>query len=302
MLARWLVSSVLTSMTSRIPLADASATRSIDPSLADRPRTRPPAATSQPMRSSRRRDPHRPARMPLVQHRRARPPRTTARSDARRRARAAVAHGPTDSVLDAGRARPARRVRGTTARLASTSDWRHAAADAAACERAGRADVVHRSIVITRHSGGSAYVTRLDDRARYAHRRDRDHLGAGSPRSGCERQHLATRAPRKAMLDVVRDHVAVQAQVIGSAELAIHARVDGLAPRRRPRTPCGATGRWSRPGRCAGRSTSSPSDELPELVGALGTRINWLRPLWLRYFEVTGGGDARPPGRRSATC
>ena len=29
------------------------------------------------------------------------------------------------------------------------------------------------------------------------------------------------------------------------------------------------------------------SDELPELVGALGTRINWLRPVWLRYFEVT---------------
>ena len=29
------------------------------------------------------------------------------------------------------------------------------------------------------------------------------------------------------------------------------------------------------------------SDELPELVGGLGTRINWMRPLWLRYFEVT---------------
>ena len=43
-----------------------------------------------------------------------------------------------------------------------------------------------------------------------------------------ERQHLERRTRRTAMLGVVRDHVAVQAQVIGSAELAIHARVDGM--------------------------------------------------------------------------
>ena len=88
------------------------------------------------------------------------------------------------------------------------------------------------------------------------------------------------------MLDVVRDHVGVQAQVIGSAELAIHARVDGL--RRddirnalwRDRT---LVKTWA----MRGTLHLVAADELPELVGALGTRINWLRPVWLRYFEVT---------------
>ena len=77
----------------------------------------------------------------------------------------------------------------------------------------------------------------------------------------------------------------------------------GPRPRRRacggttsgPR--CGATGRSSRPGRCAARSTWWPPTSCRSSSRALGTRINWLRPLWLRYFEVTTRGDARPPGR-----
>ena len=101
-----------------------------------------------------------------------------------------------------------------------------------------------------------------------------------------ERHHLAERAPRREMLDVVRGLVAVQAQVMGSAELAIQARVDDL--RRddvrdalwRDRT---LVKTWA----MRGTLHLVASDELPELVGALGTRINWLRPVWLRYFEVT---------------
>ena len=100
------------------------------------------------------------------------------------------------------------------------------------------------------------------------------------------RQHLERRAPRKAMLDVVRDHVAVQAQVIGSAELAIHARVERMTRDDvknalwRDRT---LVKTWA----MRGTLHLVASDELPELVAALGTRINWLRPVWLRYFEVS---------------
>ncbi len=88
------------------------------------------------------------------------------------------------------------------------------------------------------------------------------------------------------MLDVVRDHVAVQAQVIGSAELAVHARVDGLR-RDDIRTALWRDRTLVKTWAMRGTLHLVASDELPELVGALGTRINWLRPLWLRYFEVT---------------
>ena len=101
-----------------------------------------------------------------------------------------------------------------------------------------------------------------------------------------ERQHLATRAPRRAMLDVVRDHVAVQAQVIGSAELAIHARVDGLA-RDDIRNALWRDRTLVKTWAMRGTLHLVSADELPELVAALGTRINYLRPVWLRYFEVT---------------
>jgi hypothetical protein len=100
------------------------------------------------------------------------------------------------------------------------------------------------------------------------------------------RQHLEVRAPRRALLDVVRDHVAIQAQVMGSAELAIHARVDGL---RRDDVQRALWDDRSLVKTWAMRGTLHlvASDELPELVAALGTRINWLRPVWLRFFKVT---------------
>ena len=101
-----------------------------------------------------------------------------------------------------------------------------------------------------------------------------------------ERQHLATRAPREAMVEVVRAHVAVQSQVIGSAELAINARVEGMA-RDEVRNALWRDRTLVKTWAMRGTLHLVAADELPELVAALGTRINWLRPLWLRYFEVT---------------
>ncbi len=101
-----------------------------------------------------------------------------------------------------------------------------------------------------------------------------------------QRQHLERRAPHTTMLDVVRDHVAVQAQVIGSAELAIHARVERMT-RDDVRNALWRDRTLVKTWAMRGTLHLVASDELPELVAALGTRINWLRPLWLRYFEVT---------------
>ncbi len=101
-----------------------------------------------------------------------------------------------------------------------------------------------------------------------------------------ERQHLATRAPRDAWLDVVRDHVGIHAQVLGSAELAIHARVDGLS-REDVRDALWVRRTLVKTWAMRGTLHLVAADELAELVGALGTRINWLRPVWLRYFGVT---------------
>jgi len=100
------------------------------------------------------------------------------------------------------------------------------------------------------------------------------------------RQHLEERSTRDRMLDVVRDHVAIQAQVIGSAELAIQARVDGMA-RNDVRDALWATRTLVKTWAMRGTLHLVAADELPELVAALGTRINWTRPVWLRYFEVT---------------
>ncbi len=100
------------------------------------------------------------------------------------------------------------------------------------------------------------------------------------------RQHLDAPAPRDAFLDVVRDHVGIQAQVMSSAELSLGTRVLGLER--------AEVGRALREDRTlvktwAMRGTLHlvAAQELPELVAALGTRLNWLKPVWLTYFGVT---------------
>jgi hypothetical protein len=100
------------------------------------------------------------------------------------------------------------------------------------------------------------------------------------------RQHLDAPAPREALLDVVRDHVGIQAQVMSSAELSLGTRVADLtrdhvsAALREDRT---LVKTWA----MRGTLHLVAAEELAELVAALGTRINWLKPLWLRYFGVT---------------
>ena len=101
-----------------------------------------------------------------------------------------------------------------------------------------------------------------------------------------QRQHLATRAGPDAWLDVVREHVGIQAQVMTSAELAINARVDGLS-RADVRDALWTHRTLVKTWAMRGTLHLVAVDELPELVGALGTRINWTRPIWLRYFGVT---------------
>jgi Winged helix DNA-binding domain len=100
------------------------------------------------------------------------------------------------------------------------------------------------------------------------------------------RQRLETRAPAAAMLEVVRDHVAIQAQVMSSAELTLNSRLDGLAPG----AVSGALWRhrtlvktWA----MRGTLHLVAASELPELVRGLGTRLNWLSDVWLRYFGVS---------------
>ena len=101
-----------------------------------------------------------------------------------------------------------------------------------------------------------------------------------------ERQHLERRAALEDLVAVVRDHVGIQAQVMGNAELALNARVDGLT-REEVRDALWTRRTLVKTWAMRGTLHLVAADEMPELVGALGTRINWLRPVWLGYFGVT---------------
>lgn len=101
-----------------------------------------------------------------------------------------------------------------------------------------------------------------------------------------ERHHLARRAGRSQLLDVVHDLVGIQAQVMSSAELALNARIDGLRPddvRDALWTHRTLVKTW------AMRGTLHLVDAagLPALVGALASREGWRSPVWQRYFGVT---------------
>ena len=101
-----------------------------------------------------------------------------------------------------------------------------------------------------------------------------------------ERQHLIERAPARRMLPVVKDLVAVQSQVMSSAELSLNARLDGLRRddvRKALWTNRTLVKTWA----MRGTLHLVAADELPELAAALGNRTAYLKPLWLRYFGVT---------------
>src|SRR3954447_1981666 len=101
-----------------------------------------------------------------------------------------------------------------------------------------------------------------------------------------ERQHLLEPAPRALMVDTVREHVAVQAQVMSLAELSLARRVPGIT-RADVQSALWDDRTLVKTWAMRGTLHLVASAELPELVRALGTRLNWLTDVWLRYFEVT---------------
>jgi hypothetical protein len=106
------------------------------------------------------------------------------------------------------------------------------------------------------------------------------------------RQHLDRPAPHGALHDVVGALVAVQAQVMSSAELALGTRVAGLTPddvRRALWQDRSLVKTWA----MRGTLHLVAAHELPELVAALGTRMDFLRPIWLRRFGVSAEDMAR---------
>jgi hypothetical protein len=100
------------------------------------------------------------------------------------------------------------------------------------------------------------------------------------------RQHLLAPAPHTRLVEVVREHVAIQAQVMSSAELSLRARVRGL---RRDDVRDALWQERSLVKTWAMRGTLHlvAASEVPELVRALGTRLGWQSAVWLRYFKVT---------------
>src|SRR5690349_7051616 len=100
------------------------------------------------------------------------------------------------------------------------------------------------------------------------------------------RQHLLAPAPRTRLEDVVGTHVAIQAQVMSSAELSLRARVRGLR-RDDVRDALWRDRSLVKTWAMRGTLHLVAADELPELVRALGMRLNWQSAVWLRYFKVT---------------
>jgi hypothetical protein len=100
------------------------------------------------------------------------------------------------------------------------------------------------------------------------------------------RQHLVERAPRGSMLEVVARIAGLHAQVMSSAELTVHARVDGLD------REAVADALWEERSLVklwAMRGTLHllPAAELDTWLGALGTYDHYLKPVWLRGFDIT---------------
>ena len=103
------------------------------------------------------------------------------------------------------------------------------------------------------------------------------------------RQHLAVRAPRSGMLDVVSNIVGTHAQLMSSAELTLWARVESLE-RGAVEAALWEERRLVKTWAMRGTLHLLPAGELPLWVAAQGA----LEPRhhsasWLRYFGVTRG-------------
>jgi hypothetical protein len=100
------------------------------------------------------------------------------------------------------------------------------------------------------------------------------------------RQHLVDRLPADRLLDVVREHVGIQAQVMSLAELQLNARIDGLRPddvRDALWSHRSLVKTWA----MRGTLHLIASDDLASFVAAAPTRRVATTAAWLKYFEVT---------------
>jgi uncharacterized protein YcaQ len=100
------------------------------------------------------------------------------------------------------------------------------------------------------------------------------------------RHHLIERAPPQGMLDVVSRIGGLHAQVMSSAELTLHARVDGLERE----AVAGALWEdrtlvklWA----MRGTLHLLPASELDTWLSALGTYDHYLKKAWLKAFDIT---------------
>jgi hypothetical protein len=101
-----------------------------------------------------------------------------------------------------------------------------------------------------------------------------------------ERQHILQRVPADRLIDVVREHVGIQAQVMSLAELQLNARIDGLRPddvREALWTHRSLVKTWA----MRGTLHLIASDDLASFVAAAPTRRVATTGAWLKYFEVT---------------
>ena len=100
------------------------------------------------------------------------------------------------------------------------------------------------------------------------------------------RHHLAKRAPRSRLTQVVGDVCGIHAQLMSAAELAICARVDGIT---RDEIEAALWERRSLVKTWCMRGTLHllPATEYPTYVSALRTRTRHRRPAWLKRIGLT---------------
>ncbi len=101
-----------------------------------------------------------------------------------------------------------------------------------------------------------------------------------------DRQHITKRLPARRLLDVVDDHVAIQAQVMSAAELQLNARLDGLR-RDDVRDALWQKRTLVKTWAMRGALHLMTAKGLWDFVAAAPTRGGWETGAWLRYFEVT---------------
>jgi hypothetical protein len=101
-----------------------------------------------------------------------------------------------------------------------------------------------------------------------------------------KRQHLVDRLPRRRLLDVVREHVGIQAQVMSLAEQQLNARLDGLR-RDDVRDALWSQRTLVKTWAMRGTLHLIAADDLAEFVATSPTRNVATTGAWLKYFGVT---------------